>query len=95
MNKIIKALSVCAVIGIMAAASVCLSGCEPSGCEPDESIITSDEGFTKVPFRYENICYQTVIVYDNKTHVMYAISSAGVATPLYNADGSLRVYGEK
>lgn len=45
--------------------------------KPDESIITSDEGFTKVTF----CCSETVIVYDNKTHVMYAISSAGAATP--------------
>ena len=92
MNKIIKALSVCAVIGIMAAASVCLSGC--SGCE-DDSIGSSSEGFTEITYCYLNADHRTAIAYDNKTHVMYAISSAGVATPLYNADGSLRVYGEK
>lgn len=88
MNKIIKAVAACAVIGIVAAAGVCLSGCE------DDSIGSSSEGFTKVTVCNMDFGYRTLIAYDNKTHVMYAISDAGAATPLYNPDGSLRIYTE-
>lgn len=88
MNKIIKAVTACAVIGIMAAASVCLSGCE------DDSIGSSSEGFTEITYCYLNAAHRTAIAYDNKTHVMYVVSSAGTATPMYNADGSLRIYTE-
>ena len=96
MNKIIKAVAACAAIGIVAAAGVCAGVCL-SGCE-DDSIGSSSEGVTKVTFCYMDFShrtsYRTLIAYDNKTHVMYAISDAGAATPLYNPDGSLRIYTE-
>lgn len=94
MNKIIKALSVCAVIGIMAAASVCLSGCDSTDTEIESSeIVSSGDGLTDVS---SSVSYggRLTIFFDNKTHVMYVVSSKGGITPLYNPDGSLRVYTE-
>lgn len=34
------------------------------------------------------------IMYDYRTGVMYAVNSNGGITPLYNPDGSLRIYTE-
>ncbi len=94
MKKIIKALSVCAVIGIMAAASVCLSGCDSIDTEIESSeVVSSGEGLTDVS---SSLIYgwRLTVCYDNKTHVMYAVSVNGGITPLYNPDGSLRIYTE-
>lgn len=86
MNKIIKALSVCAVIGIMAAASVCLSGCEEVEADSCEGLVA-----IKADYSYG---IKFVIMYDYRTGVMYATNSNGGITPLYNPDGSLRIYTE-
>ena len=82
MNKIIKAVAACAVIGIMTAASVCLSGCE-------EVEADSYEGLVAI-----TTYYKFTIMYDYRTGVMYATNSNGGITPLYNPDGSLRIYTE-
>jgi hypothetical protein len=89
MNKIKKAVAACAAIGIVAAASVCLSGCDSAvGVEASEYerliYITSDF--------YESI--RIVYAYDSSTGVMYIVSGTGGITPLYNPDGSLRIYTE-
>lgn len=44
---------------------------------------------------YENTNYGTEICYDRNTKVMYFIKSTGYQfgiTPIYNADGSLKLY---
>ena len=89
MKKIIKALSVCAVIGIMAAAPLCLGGCDSAaGVEAAEY-----EGLIYITTDYfESL--RIAYAYDSSTGVMYIASSSGGITPLYNPDGSLRIYTE-
>ena len=64
-----------------------------AACE-DDSIGSSSEGFTEITHCYLNPDHRTTIAYDNKTHVMYVVSGTGAAMPMYNADGSLRIYTE-
>lgn len=78
-----KILSVVACVGIL------LAGCGAGYVQK------KNETFYTVV--YENYgCYQ--IVYDNHTRVMYHISdgvnNSGTLTPLYNVDGTLRVWEE-
>lgn len=86
MNKIIKAVATCAVIAIMAAASVCLSGCEEVEADSYERLVTITTDFS--------YGIKLAIMYDYRTGVMYAVNSNGGITPLYNPDGSLRIYTE-
>ena len=82
MSKIKKAVAACAAIGIVVAASAIgiVVAAEYEGL----IYITSDF--------YESI--RIDYAYDSSTGVMYIVSGKGGISPLYNPDGSLRIYTE-
>lgn len=96
-KKIITGLSVFA----LALSTTVFTGCanNPYSKEQDSTQSTykgfADEYFTIV--KEWGVSGQYKIVYANDTGVMYLICSSNNccnATPLYNADGTLQIYGE-
>lgn len=77
------------ILVVLACAAVLLVGCG-AGYTNDV-----EKSFYTTVYSYD--CY--LIVYDNYTKVMYHMSDAaysrGNLTPLYNADGTLRVWEEE
>ena len=88
------------VAAIVLGLSMCISmtGCSSEGIEGNEGDITptnnvlGNKYFDLVNI-YENGC--TNIVYDKNTSVMYFLRSNGNSfgiTPIYNSDGTLKLY---
>lgn len=77
------------ILVVLVCAAVLLVGCGAGYTNEGEKSF-----YTTV---YSDGCY--LIVYDNYTKVMYHISNGsynrGNLTPLYNADGTLRVWEEE
>ena len=90
-----RVLSVAVAVAMM----VCLVGCATTYQEATEQTESNQRGdFGKEYFTVltERNSYQ--IVYANDTKVKYLIFDSGMyrfgITPLYNADGTLQIYGE-
>lgn len=56
--------------------------------------IQSDYTFEVVSIKNASYGKVTRVVYDKETKVMYSMSSYGELSPLINADGTPRLYGE-
>lgn len=56
-----------------------------SGCDDDVT--------TTYPLKIISESYRTTIFYDQETKVIYVEFYHGGCMPLYNADGSLKLYG--
>lgn len=83
MKKIFIAVLIVMIVCLIAAISY---GCrESSDFDEDFPLIIKKVSPTPTT-RYMYLCY------DKDTGVMYILSEPGVLTPLYNADGTLRIY---
>lgn len=82
------------IIVIMTLLSLSLVGCS------NNNLTRENERFTKIeegPFTTITTVTNYVIMYDNETHVEYIClkgHNSGIS-PLYNADGTLKIYEEK
>ena len=76
------------ILAVIACLGILLAGCGAGYTTKQEETF-----YTTI---YDGPAYE--IVYDNHTHVMYHFSTGayncGNLTPLYNADGTLRVWEE-
>lgn len=91
MKKILTGLTCVAIL-----LAVLLAGCDARHeNEEKKSFYEEKKGFYTVVY-FEPLC---MIVYDNDTKVMYHMSNGsynkGSITPLFNADGTLRVWEEE
>lgn len=79
-----NAIIIFAGIALLIIVAVALTSCvkKDDGADDDRTFV----------YVYKNINYCTL--YDKDTGVMYAYSPHGSITPLYNPDGSLRIYDE-
>lgn len=93
-KKIITGLSIFALV----LSTTIFSGCADDSYSKEQNLTQStykgfaDGYFTTVKEWGEFGKYK--IVYANDTKVMYFISGTFGITPLYNADGTLQIYGE-
>lgn len=82
------------ILVVIACLGILLAGCGAGYTNKEETFYTEEEAFYTVV--YSNNIY--LVVYDNYTKVMYHMSigsyNRGNITPLYNADGTLRVWEE-
>ena len=82
----------------MLAVSLCLGtvGCGEKDVPEVDSIYGNK--YIDLVTIYENLNYGTKVCYDRNTKVMYFIKNSvyqfGI-TPIYNADGSLKLYEEE
>lgn len=90
---------------ILAAILICLLSLSCVACSKTYSEAVSDNGSGTNDFGYGYFtiivewgnCGIYKIVYDNDTKVKYLVIDStygGGITPLYNADGTLQIYGE-
>jgi hypothetical protein len=69
-----------ALLGIAIFASVLLTGC-------------NDDVTSTYPLKVISESYRTTVFYDQETKVIYVEFYHGGCMPLYNADGTLKLYG--
>lgn len=77
---------------IMALGLTTLTGC----CSPTQS--SAANKYIDLVVIYENLSQQTEVMYDKNTGVMYFHRDSrydSFMTPIYNADGTLKLYEEK
>ncbi len=73
-----------------------LTGCSGHDVEPEQSSVANK--YIDLVVIYENLSQQTEVMYDKNTGVMYFHRDArydSFITPIYNADGTLKLYEEK
>ena len=82
-----------AILSILLVSSFSLTGCTNT-LNPDKVIKSPDTKI--VDFGIVDSNYWSVILVDKNTNVMYfwCVSKDGGITPIYNADGSLKLYEE-
>ena len=82
-----------AILSILLVSSFSLTGCTNT-LNPDKFIKSPDTKI--VDFEIVDSNYWSVILVDKNTNVMYfwCMSKDGGITPIYNADGSLKLYEE-
>ena len=82
-----------AIFSILLVSSFSLTGCTNT-LNPDKVIKSPDTKI--VDFEIVDSNYWSVILVDKNTNVMYfwCMSNDGGITPIYNADGSLKLYEE-
>jgi hypothetical protein len=81
---------------IMALTLTMLTGCSGHDVEPEQSSIANK--YIDLVVIYENLSQQTEVMYDKNTGVMYLCKygqSSSFMIPIYNADGTLKLYEEK
>jgi hypothetical protein len=81
---------------IMALTLTMLTGCSGHDVEPEQSYIANK--YIDLTIVYENVNYNIEVMYDKNTGVMYLCKygqSSSFMTPIYNADGTLKLYEEK
>lgn len=64
----------------------------PAGCKEQQEEFNSDFTLVIVKYSPTPTTRYVYLCYDKETKVMYILSEPGVLTPLYNADGTLRLY---
>ena len=73
-----------------------LTGCSGRDVEPEQSSVANK--YIDLVVIYENLSQQTEVMYDKNTGVMYFHRDSrydNFMTPIYNADGTLKLYEEK
>lgn len=82
---------------IMALGLITLTGC-CSGHDVEPTQSSAANKYIDLVVIYENLSQQTEVMYDKNTGVMYLCKygqSSSFMTPIYNADGTLKLYEEK
>lgn len=70
-----------------------LTGCTKGDIEPKNSCLANK--YIDLVTIYKDDEYQTEVVYDKNTKVMYFLKSSGQQfgiTPIYNSDGTVKLY---
>lgn len=73
-----------------------LTGCSGHDVEPEQSSVANK--YIDLVVIYENLSQQTEVMYDKNTGVMYFHRDSrydSFITPIYNSDGTLKLYEEK
>lgn len=81
---------------IMALTLTMLTGCSGHDVEPEQSYIANK--YIDLTTVYEDASHGTEVMYDKNTGVMYLYKygqNSSFITPIYNADGTLKLYEEK
>ena len=81
---------------IMALTLTMLTGCSGHDVEPTQS--SAANKYIDLVVIYKNLSQQTEVMYDKNTGVMYFHKEGrydSFMTPIYNADGTLKLYEEK
>lgn len=82
---------------IMALGLTTLTGC-CSGHDVEPTQSSAANKYIDLVVIYENLSQQTEVMYDKNTGVMYFHRDSrydSFMTPIYNADGTLKLYEEK
>lgn len=80
----------------MALTLTMLTGCSGHDVEPEQSYIANK--YIDLTTVYEDASHGTEVMYDKNTGVMYLYKygqNSSFITPIYNADGTLKLYEEK
>jgi hypothetical protein len=70
-----------------------LTGCTKGDIEPKNSYLANK--YIDLVTIYKDDEYETEVVYDKNTKVMYFLKSSGYQfgiTPIYNSDGTVKLY---
>lgn len=81
----------------MALGLITLTGC-CSGHDVEPTQSSAANKYIDLVVIYENLSQQTEVMYDKNTGVMYFHRDSrydNFMTPIYNADGTLKLYEEK
>lgn len=81
----------------MALGLITLTGC-CSGHDVEPTQSSAANKYIDLVVIYENLSQQTEVMYDKNTGVMYFHKDSrydSFMTPIYNADGTLKLYEEK
>lgn len=81
----------------MALGLITLTGC-CSGHDVEPTQSSAANKYIDLVVIYENLSQQTEVMYDKNTGVMYFHRDSrydSFMTPIYNADGTLKLYEEK
>ncbi len=83
------------IIAIVLGLTLCLgmTGCTKGNIEPESSLFANK--YIDLVTIYKDDYYNTEVLYDKNTKVMYFVKCSGYQfgiTPIYNSDGTVKLY---